>query len=68
VVGARDDADAGTHARHHRRAPEPHKSGHEHAFPFLVPAGWALVSCAVFWIWRHRHPGGRDTRPAHVAE
>ncbi|GAA0476535.1 ABC transporter permease [Streptomyces sp. NPDC046215] len=33
--------------------------GHQHAFPFLVLAGWALVSSAVFWIWRHRHPGGR---------
>ncbi|MET7935920.1 ABC transporter permease [Streptomyces sp. NPDC005322] len=32
---------------------------HQHAFPFLVLAGWALVSTAVFWIWRHRHPGGR---------
>ncbi|WP_320784969.1 ABC transporter permease [Streptomyces sp. CRN 30] len=42
--------------------------GHQHAFPFLVMAGWALVSCVVFWTWRHRHPGGRDTRPAHAAE
>ncbi|MFI2760823.1 ABC transporter permease [Streptomyces echinatus] len=33
--------------------------GHQHAFPFLVLAGWALVSCAVFVIWRERHPGGR---------
>ncbi|MDG9720441.1 ABC transporter permease [Streptomyces sp. DH24] len=41
--------------------------GHEHAFPFLVLAGWALVSCAVFWIWRHRHPGSRETGPAHAA-
>ncbi|MEV5598134.1 ABC transporter permease [Streptomyces sp. NPDC052496] len=32
----------------------------QHLFPFLVLAGWALVSCAVFWIWRHRHPGGRE--------
>ncbi|MFJ3440762.1 ABC transporter permease [Streptomyces sp. NPDC086081] len=37
---------------------------HQHAFPFLVLAGWALVSCAVFWIWRHRHPGGRERQPA----
>ncbi|MGC5038657.1 ABC transporter permease [Streptomyces sp. DT190] len=36
---------------------------HQHAFPFLVLAGWALVSCAVFWTWRHRHPGGRERRP-----
>jgi hypothetical protein len=42
-------------------------AGHQHAFPFLVLAGWALVSCAVFWIWRHRHPGGRDRRPADLA-
>ncbi|NYV74201.1 ABC transporter permease [Streptomyces sp. UH6] len=33
--------------------------GHQHAFPFLVLGGWALLSCAVFWTWRHRHPGGR---------
>ncbi|MFD7504252.1 ABC transporter permease [Streptomyces sp. NPDC059850] len=31
---------------------------HQHAFPFLVLAGWSLVSTAVFWTWRHRHPGG----------
>ncbi|MEV6963235.1 ABC transporter permease [Streptomyces sp. NPDC051207] len=42
-------------------------AGHQHAFPFLVLAGWALVSSAVFWIWRHRHPGSRDTQPAHAA-
>ncbi|MFV2121069.1 ABC transporter permease [Streptomyces sp. Act-28] len=42
-------------------------AGHQHAFPFLVLAGWALVSCAVFWIWRHRHPGGRERRPAEAA-
>ncbi|MFI5852500.1 ABC transporter permease [Streptomyces parvulus] len=34
--------------------------GHQHVFPFLVLGGWALVSCAVFWTWRHRHPGGRE--------
>ncbi|MGW4440189.1 ABC transporter permease [Streptomyces sp. NPDC004596] len=33
--------------------------GHQHAYPFLVLAGWAVVSVAVFLIWRHRHPGGR---------
>ncbi|MFF5439629.1 ABC transporter permease [Streptomyces achromogenes] len=38
--------------------------GHQHAFPFLVLAGWAAVSCAVFLIWRHRHPGGRPVGPA----
>ncbi|MEU6811767.1 ABC transporter permease [Streptomyces sp. NPDC046831] len=34
----------------------------QHAFPFLVLAGWAVVSCAVFLIW------GRDAadRPAHA--
>ncbi|MDQ0787881.1 ABC transporter permease [Streptomyces sp. B3I8] len=41
--------------------------GHQHAFPFLVLAGWALVSCTVFWVWRHRHPGGRSVGPAHAA-
>ncbi|MFI6352751.1 ABC transporter permease [Streptomyces sp. NPDC050743] len=38
--------------------------GHQHAFPFLVLAGWAVVSCAVFLIWRGRHPGGRPEGPA----
>ncbi|WP_274914899.1 ABC transporter permease [Streptomyces sp. WZ-12] len=38
--------------------------GHQHAFPFLVLAGWSLVSCTVFWTWRHRHPGGREPAPA----
>lgn len=33
--------------------------GHQDLMPYLVLAGWALLSCAVFWIWRHRHPGGR---------
>ncbi|MFJ6747689.1 ABC transporter permease [Streptomyces sp. NPDC091266] len=41
--------------------------GHQHAFPFLVLAAWALLSCAVFWGWRHRHPGGREVAPAHAA-
>ncbi|MER6981723.1 hypothetical protein [Streptomyces carpinensis] len=41
-------------------------AGHQHAFPFLVLAGWALLSCTVFLLWRHRHPGGRETRPAHA--
>ncbi|WP_234391261.1 hypothetical protein [Nocardia suismassiliense] len=40
---------------------------HQHIFPFLVLAGWALVACAVFWIWRNRHPGGRSTENAHTA-
>ncbi|MFD5627462.1 ABC transporter permease [Streptomyces sp. NPDC127072] len=43
-------------------------AGYQHAFPFLVLAGWALVSCAVFWTWRHRHPGGRTAEPAHAAD
>ncbi|GAA4791146.1 ABC transporter permease [Streptomyces ziwulingensis] len=42
-------------------------AGHQHVFPFLVLAGWALVSCAVFWTWRHRHPGGRDKKPPELA-
>ncbi len=33
--------------------------GHQHAFPFLVLAGWAVVASTVFCVWRHRHPGGR---------
>ncbi|MGW0546215.1 ABC transporter permease [Streptomyces altiplanensis] len=41
--------------------------GHQHLFPFLVLAAWALVSCAVFWVYRHRHPGGRGRAPAHAA-
>ncbi|QEU93349.1 hypothetical protein [Streptomyces kanamyceticus] len=40
--------------------------GHQHAFPFLVLAGWAVLSSAVFWVWRHRHPGGRESAPAHA--
>lgn len=43
-------------------------AGHQHAFPFLVLAGWAVVSCGVFWNWRHRHPGGRETRPDSGAD
>ncbi|KAB2970856.1 ABC transporter permease [Streptomyces sp. SS1-1] len=39
-------------------------SGHQHAFPFLVLTGWAVVSSAVFLIWHRRHPGGRESRPA----
>ncbi|MFD7862906.1 ABC transporter permease [Streptomyces sp. NPDC059783] len=41
--------------------------GHQRLFPFLVLAGWCLVSCTVFWVWRHRHPGGRDREPEHAA-
>ncbi|SDJ35708.1 hypothetical protein [Streptomyces indicus] len=41
--------------------------GHQHVFPYLVLAAWALVSSAVFWTWRHRHPGGRATTAAHAA-
>ncbi|MEV4742110.1 ABC transporter permease [Streptomyces sp. NPDC049555] len=38
---------------------------HQHFFPFAVLMVWAAVACAVFWTWRHRHPGGRPTmRPA----
>ncbi|MEU0720917.1 ABC transporter permease [Streptomyces lavendulocolor] len=42
-------------------------NGHQHLFPFAVLGTWALVSSAVFWFWRHRHPGGRDRVPAHAA-
>ncbi|MFS0697021.1 ABC transporter permease [Streptomyces nitrosporeus] len=41
--------------------------GHQYLFPYLVLAGWSLVSCTVFWVWRHRHPGGRDRTPGHAA-
>ncbi|MEU0132806.1 ABC transporter permease [Streptomyces sp. NPDC006296] len=41
--------------------------GHQYLFPYLVLAAWALVSCTVFWVWRHRHPGGRDRVPEHAA-
>ncbi|BCK53184.1 ABC transporter permease [Nocardia wallacei] len=34
-------------------------AGHQHLFPFLVLAAWALLASAVFWVWRDRHPGGR---------
>ncbi|MFG2652805.1 ABC transporter permease [Streptomyces sp. NPDC048436] len=38
----------------------------QHAFPFLVLAGWAVLASAVFWVWRHRHPGGRERAGAHA--
>ncbi|AEW95723.1 MULTISPECIES: ABC-2 transporter permease [Streptomycetaceae] len=41
--------------------------GHQHFFPFGVLLAWAAVSCAVFWVWRHRHPGGRTVLRAHAA-
>ncbi|WP_069169796.1 hypothetical protein [Streptomyces griseus] len=41
--------------------------GHQYVFPYLVLGAWALVSCTVFWVWRHRHPGGRDRTPEHAA-
>lgn len=34
---------------------------------FILAAAWAVVSCTVFWVWRHRHPGGRDHMPRHAA-
>jgi hypothetical protein len=33
--------------------------GHQHLQPYLVLGAWAVGSSAVFWNWRHRHPGGR---------
>ncbi|REE94815.1 ABC transporter permease [Thermomonospora umbrina] len=34
--------------------------GHDQSLqPFLALTGWLLVSIAVFWAWRDRHPGGR---------
>ncbi|THA33333.1 ABC transporter permease [Streptomyces sp. A1277] len=41
--------------------------GHQRIFPFLVLAAWSLVSGTVFWVWRHRHPGGREHMPQHAA-
>ncbi|MEU2671349.1 ABC transporter permease [Streptomyces sp. NPDC007164] len=41
--------------------------GHQRLFPYLVLGAWAVVSCTVFWVWRHRHPGGRDHMPQHAA-
>ncbi|HLL33127.1 MAG TPA: ABC transporter permease, partial [Streptomyces sp.] len=38
--------------------------GHQHALPFLVLTGWALLSCGVFLNWSHRHPGGREKESA----
>ncbi|MBL1096011.1 ABC transporter permease [Streptomyces coffeae] len=40
---------------------------HQHAFPFLVLAGWCVLSAAIFWVWRHGHPGSRPPRatPEH---
>ncbi|WP_019547963.1 hypothetical protein [Streptomyces sulphureus] len=35
---------------------------HQLLQPYLVLAGWAVLSCGAFWIWRHRHPGGRQER------
>ncbi|MFE9578554.1 ABC transporter permease [Nocardia sp. NPDC006044] len=40
---------------------------HQHVMPFGVLVGWSLMSCAVFLIWRNRHPGGRTTGNAHDA-
>lgn len=41
--------------------------GHQRVFPYLVLAGWLLVSLTVFLVWRHRHPEGRDHMPEHAA-
>lgn len=40
---------------------------HQFVFPYLVLGAWSLVSCTVFWVWRHRHPGGRGHMPEHAA-
>ncbi|MFF0522351.1 ABC transporter permease [Actinomadura nitritigenes] len=39
---------------------------HQHVLPFIVLAAWSLVATTIFVVWRHRHPGGRDTAPAHA--
>ncbi|NLU68487.1 DUF3533 domain-containing protein [Streptomyces sp. HNM0574] len=42
--------------------------GNLHVQPYLVLAAWSVLSCTVFWLWRHRHPGGRDPKPpGHAA-
>ncbi len=41
--------------------------GHQHWQPYLVLLGWSALACAVFWIWRRRHPGGRPTGEAAAA-
>ncbi len=38
--------------------------GNLHPQPYAALAAWAVVSSTVFWLWRHRHPGGRDPEPA----
>ncbi|MER6441896.1 ABC transporter permease [Streptomyces sp. NPDC001185] len=40
---------------------------HQHAFPFLVLAGWCLVSGAVYWVWRDHRPGAARPEPAGEA-
>ncbi|MER5497137.1 MULTISPECIES: ABC transporter permease [unclassified Streptomyces] len=40
--------------------------GHQRLFPYLVLGAWSVLSCTVFWVWRHRHPGGRDHMPRHA--
>ncbi|MQY09250.1 ABC-2 transporter permease [Actinomadura macrotermitis] len=42
-------------------------AGHQHVLPFAVLIAWSVASIAVFVVWRHRHPGGRPTEPAHAA-
>lgn len=39
---------------------------HQHLQPYLVLVAWAVCSCAVFWGWRHRHPGGRTADTART--
>ncbi|WP_234347872.1 ABC transporter permease [Streptomyces specialis] len=34
--------------------------GHLHPQPYLVLTAWATLSTAIFWHYRHHHPGGRD--------
>ncbi|MEU6405850.1 ABC transporter permease [Streptomyces sp. NPDC046985] len=41
--------------------------GHQHAWPFVILIGWAVLSCAVFWFMRDRRLDGREGRPAHAA-
>ncbi|WP_051031530.1 hypothetical protein [Nocardia veterana] len=39
-------------------------AGHQHIFPYLVLAGWALVASAVFWVWRDRRGDAGDPEDA----
>lgn len=33
---------------------------HRNLQPYLVLSAWAAAACTIFWLYRHRHPSGRD--------